>query len=208
MIKNLIFDIGGVLVDFRPAGVLKELGVSEEHARVILQESIASPLWQEMDRGVLPEDEVIRAMREHIPEEMREEYDRFIYEGKPRLTIPFAYSEQWLKQFHDRGYGVYILSNYPVSYFEAHKDGFAFLNHTDGRVVSGYVKLLKPDPAIYRCLLEKYQLKAEECIFVDDLEVNAEGARSVGIHGIRFLSYEDANAKIEQLLKKEGTEAV
>ena len=171
MIKNLIFDIGGVLVDFRPAGVLKDMGVSEERARV-----------------------------------MRADYDRFIEEGKPYLTIPFAYSAQWLKQFHDRGYGVYILSNYPVSYFEVHKAGFEFLKYTDGRVVSGYVKLLKPDPAIYRCLLEKYQLKAEECIFVDDLKANAEGACSVGIHGIQFISYEDANEKIEQLLREENGE--
>lgn len=84
---------------------------------------------------------------------MRADYDRFIEEGKPYLTIPFAYSAQWLKQFHDRGYGVYILSNYPVSYFEAHKAGFEFLKYTDGRVVSGYVKLLKPDPrSIGACL--------------------------------------------------------
>ena len=150
MIKNLIFDIGGVLVDFRPAGVLKDMGVSEERARVILRESIASPLWHEMDRGAIPEEEVIAAMRGNVPEEMRADYDRFIEEGKPYLTIPFAYSAQWLKQFHDRGYGVYILSNYPVSYFEVHKAGFEFLKYTDGRVVSGYVKLLKPDPAIYR----------------------------------------------------------
>lgn len=159
-----------------------------------------------MDRGAIPEEEIIAAMRGNIPEEMRADYDRFIKEGKPYLTIPFAYSAQWLKQFHDRGYGVYILSNYPVSYFEVHKAGFEFLKHTDGRVVSGYVKLLKPDPAIYRCLLEKYQLKAEECIFVDDLKANAEGACSVGIHGIQFLSYEDANEKIEQLLREENGE--
>ena len=206
MIENLIFDIGGVLVDFRPAGVLKDMGISEERARVILRESIASPLWHEMDRGAIPEEEVIAAMRGNVPEEMRADYDRFIEEGKPYLTIPFAYSAQWLKQFHDRGYGVYILSNYPVSYFEVHKAGFEFLKHTDGRVVSGYVKLLKPDPAIYRCLLEKYQLKAEECIFVDDLKANAEGACSVGIHGIQLLSYEDANEKIEQLLREENGE--
>ena len=55
MIENLIFDIGGVLVDFRPAGVLKDMGISEERARVILRESIASPLWHEMDRGAIPE---------------------------------------------------------------------------------------------------------------------------------------------------------
>ena len=75
MIKNLIFDIGGVLVDFRPAGVLKDLGVSEERAKVILRESIASPLWHEMDRGAIPEEEVIAAMRANIPEEMRADYD-------------------------------------------------------------------------------------------------------------------------------------
>ena len=203
MIKNLIFDIGGVLVDFRPAGVLKDLGIPKEHAKVILQESIASPLWPEMDRGVISEEEVLAAMRENIPDEIRADYDRFIEEGKPYLAAPFAYSAQWLKQFHDRGYGIYILSNYPVSYFEAHKAGFDFLKYTDGRVVSGYVKLLKPDSEIYRCLLEKYHLKAEECIFVDDLKVNADGASQVGIRGIQFLSYEDANEKIERLLHYE-----
>ena len=65
------------------------------------------------------------------------------------------------------------------------------------------MKLLKPDSEFYRCLLEKYHLKAEECIFVDDLKVNADGASQVGIHGIQFLSYEDANEKIERLLHYE-----
>ena len=156
MIKSLIFDIGGVLVDFRPAGVLKDMGISEERARVILRESIASPLWHEMDRGAIPEEEVIAAMRGNVPEEMRADYDRFIEEGKPYLTIPFAYSAQWLKQFHERGYGVYILSNYPVSYFEAHKAGFEFLKFNVSQAiahVNGRFRLGKPNMYLIRFLL-------------------------------------------------------
>lgn len=95
---------------------------------------------------------------------------------------------------------MYLLSNYPVGLFEIHSPHFTFLPYTDGRVVSGYVKCVKPDERIYRCLLEKYSLRPQECVFLDDLAENVEGAKKLGIHGICFLGYEDANAKLERML--------
>ena len=201
MIKNIIFDIGMVLVDFNPKQVIESLGIFGEEAETILDASICSALWAELDRGVLPEGEVIAQMRENVPEALREKYDRCIVGGKPILAKMYPYAEDWVRGMRERGFGVYILSNYPVSYFEMHKSGFPFLQYADGQVVSAYVKLLKPDPEIYRCLLNKYGLKAEECIFIDDLARNVAGAESVGIHGIQFTSYEEVNRRIEEIIQ-------
>ena len=95
---------------------------------------------------------------------------------------------------------MYLLSNYPVGLFEIHSPHFTFLPYTDGRVVSGYVKCVKPDERIYRCLLEKYSLRPQECVFLDDLAENVEGAKKLGIHGIHFQGYEDASTKLERML--------
>lgn len=204
MIKNIIFDIGGVLVDFRPEGVLRDMDIPEKTADTILAQTMYNGMWSELDRGARPEEEVLSQMRASLPdEETRLAFDRFIKEGKPHLAVPYSYAAEWLKSYRDRGYHVYILSNYPVSYFEAHRPTFPFLSYAEGGVVSGYVKVIKPQPEIYRCLLDKYQLKAEECIFIDDVERNAKGADAVGIHGVQFLSLEDAKEKVEQIIKAE-----
>lgn len=204
MIRNVIFDIGNVLADFRPKGVLLDLGISEENAEIILDGTLRSGLWGELDRGVIPEEEVIAQMRKRVPDELGEEFVAFFGQGKKDFVEVYSYAEAWLERLKKEGFRIFVLSNYPESYFEAHRPKFTFLRHADGLVVSAYVKMVKPDPEIYRFLLKKYGLKAEECIFVDDLQENVQGANSVGIHGIQFTSYEEADRKMRQIMKAEA----
>lgn len=201
MIKNIVFDIGNVLIDFRPAQVLEELGVSEQNREAVLDATVRGPLWIELDRGVIPEEEVIARMREQTPEEAREDFDRFFREGKEYLAESYPYAKGWLKGLQEKGYRVYLLSNYPVTFFEAHSNYFTFLPYTDGRVVSAWEKLVKPDAAIYECLLRRYHLNAEECVFIDDRKENVEAARQLGMKGVQFTSYEEVNGKLQELLQ-------
>lgn len=200
MIKNIIFDIGNVLASFRPKEVLEEMGLEEKEVNAILDATVRGPYWVELDRGVMEETEVVSAMRARVPEVYQADFDRFFAHETGKLVKSLPYATDWLKNLKERGYHVYLLSNYPVRLFEIHSSHFTFLPYTDGRVVSGYVKCVKPDERIYRCLLEKYSLDPQECVFLDDLAGNVEGAKKLGIHGIQFLGYEDASAKLENVL--------
>lgn len=202
MIKNIVFDIGNVLVEFRPEKVFIEIGISPEKVEGLANATVYSKLWPELDRGIMAEEEVFEKMKEAAPE-YTEEIDLLVKDGKENLVHSFDYAAVWLKELQEKGYKIYLLSNYPESFFELHsKNQFTFLPYVDGKVVSAYVKLIKPDVKIYETLLEKYQLKAEECVFLDDRLENVQGAEQAGMRGIHFNSYEDANEKLQELLEE------
>ena len=201
MIKNIVFDIGNVLVEFRPEKVFAELGVSAEKIQGLANATVYSPLWPELDRGVMEEAAVFEKMKEATPEYAKE-IDLFIEKGLGNIVSSFDYAADWLKGLQERGYKVYLLSNYPESFFEQHsKEKFTFLPYVDGKIVSAYVKLIKPDIRIYEELINTYGLQAEECVFLDDREENVEGAKKAGMKGIQFFSYEDAVNQLEEMLR-------
>ena len=201
MIKNIVFDIGNVLVEFRPEKVFAELGVSSEKIQGLANATVYSPLWPELDRGVMEEAAVFEKMKEATPEYAKE-IDLFIEKGLGNIVSSFDYAADWLNGLQERGYKVYLLSNYPESFFEQHsKEKFTFLPYVDGKIVSAYVKLIKPDIRIYEELINTYGLQAEECVFLDDREENVEGAKKAGMKGIQFFSYEDAVNQLEEMLR-------
>ena len=198
-IKNVIFDIGEVLVDFAWREHMRtHLGFSEEAIAVLGEKWIGAPLWQELDRGALSETEVIERAREAVPE-YAAEIQRF-WDNPDGIVVCREQSAPWLSSLKERGYGVYLLSNYPKSLFEIHIKDFAFVPYTDGRVVSCYEKVMKPDARIYQILLDRYSLKADECVFIDDREENIAGARAAGMHGIVFHDIEQAMSELEEML--------
>ena len=98
------------------------------------------------------------------------------------------------------GYRIYILSNYGSWTYEKTKaDALNFLEYVDGAIFSYEVKMIKPDAGIFHVLFEKYGLQPEECVFLDDLAANIEGAKAVGMHGIVFTGLADALAELEKL---------
>ena len=112
----------------------------------------------------------------------------------------FSYVKEWIGAMKKAGYHVYILSNYGSWTYEKTKDNaLNFLEDVDGAIFSYQVKLIKPDAEIFYALFEKYGLHAEECVFLDDLPANIEGAKAVGMHGIVFTGLEDALAELERL---------
>ena len=85
------------------------------------------------------------------------------------IVITRSYSAGWLRELRKRGYKVYLLSNYPEELFKLHeKQRFDFIHDVDGMGVSGFVKMIKPEPEIYQYILNHYELNPEECIFLDD----------------------------------------
>ncbi len=200
MIKNIVFDIGGVLVDFMPEKLMRQAGMPENKLEAWMKASVRSKWWPEMDRGFFKEEELLRFMQEDSPE-FSKELAWFMEIGKREVVESFDYSEGWLKGLKERGYHNYLLTNYPDSFFEIHsRESFTFMPYVDGQIVSAVVELIKPDPNIYRILLKTYGLKAEECVFIDDRRENVETAKKLGFHGICFESFEQATAQLEELI--------
>lgn len=202
MIKNVVFDIGNVLVSFSWRDVMNECGVKEEHIERVANATVRSPYWNELDRGLLPENEILEQFVKNDPE--LEDEIRVFFAHVTDSMPPFDYSEKWLASLRKRGYKVYLLSNFSDYNFNVNVPRYTFLNETDGKVISYIYKTVKPERKIYKTLLDKYSLKAEECVFIDDRDDNIAAAKELGFEGIVFKSYEDANEKLQALLKEKG----
>lgn len=199
MIKNIVFDVGMVLVDFRWRQVMKDVGCTPEEVEKVASVMVNGPLWNELDRGVMDEEDVIAQMIKQLPG--LEDKALAFWKNVHHTIVAFSYAKEWVKGLREAGYHTYLLTNYPRSLYRntAEKE-FTFLPYIDDVLVSSYEKLTKPDKAIYERLLEKFALKPEETVFIDDRLVNIEGAESVGIKGIHFTNYEEASEKLHQML--------
>ena len=200
MIKNVIFDIGNVLVDFRWRVLMEELGLPAETQAIFAKTVFGSRWWGELDHGIYEEAEILA----HFREDNKEHLDEFdlVWDNRGRLVEPYAYAGAWIEQLKASGLKVYLLSNYPRDVFTLHTECgcFPFLDRVDGRVVSGFVKMVKPNADIYEYLLSEYGLAAGECVFVDDREENVETARALGMKGIVFQGYEQACSELDGLV--------
>ncbi|MBO4428339.1 MAG: HAD family phosphatase [Clostridia bacterium] len=202
MIKNVVFDIGNVLVSFSWRECMRDCGVKEEHIERVANATVRSPYWNELDRGEKSEDEILEQFVKNDPE--LEDEIRVFFAHVTDSMPPFDYSKKWLASLRQRGYKVYLLSNFSNYNFNVNVPRYTFLSETDGKIISYIYKTVKPERKIYEILLDKYALNAEECVFIDDRDDNIAAAKALGFNGIVFESYEDANEKLQALLKEKG----
>lgn len=202
MIKNIIFDIGNVLVTFDWEDLAREIGFTDDDIQILV-ERVIGDRWDEFDRGVMPEDEALKYIQEVLPG-LEDKFATLWYRIDEAIAV-YPYVDGWMKDLKEEGYNIYLLSNFPKSLFEKEsKEKLTFLKFVDGKVISSFVKLIKPDREIYEYLLNQYNLKADECVFLDDRAKNIIAAEAIGIHGIQFKHYEDARARLETLLSETG----
>lgn len=204
MIKNVIFDLGNVLIDFKPIKYIKSLGYDDEKALEIFNKTIKDSIWADMDRGIYRDKEsYVKAFKTKYPE-IQDDIDKFL--GGPwmeNVIFPLKDNLKMIDLVKEKGLKYYILSNYPKDAFEYTYNMCPFIQNGDGMVISYDVLMIKPNKNIYLKLLDKYGLKANECLFIDDLDINVEGAKSVGINAFVFKDLEDGYKKLEEYLKGE-----
>lgn len=188
LIKNIIFDLGNVLLKFQPVEYLSSKLSDNNKINEIYEIIFKSSEWLDLDRGVIDEAQAINnfCMRSpdnecHIRSSMEDWYDLF---------SPIEKSVEVLKHVKSKGYNTYILSNFHEKAFEYVTSKFDFFRHFDGGIISYREKLLKPEIDIYMKFVTNYGLKPGESLFVDDTEVNVEAARQLGFNAIHFKSAE------------------
>ncbi|MGN0367589.1 MAG: HAD family hydrolase [Wujia sp.] len=183
MIRNIIFDIGMVLVDFHWERTMSELGFSSEVISYLGKNMLMHPDWKELDLNIHPETEVVQRFKAHNPG--YETYIDTFFSNIDEIVTTFDGADTFMQELKEQGYRIYLLSNYPERMYEIHKHTrFTFYPYIDGEVVSYQYKLAKPDPAIYKLLCQKYSLLPQECIFLDDREENISAAKALGMEGI------------------------
>lgn len=197
MIRNIVLDVGRVLVAWQPQDAMRKLGISEEAVEAMTQKLFQSGVWNEADRGVLSDDEFLELAIRQVPEYEAEV--TLFWNNIETAIWQFPYAKEWIRTMKKAGYRVYILSNYGNWSFEKTKEALNFIEDADGFIFSYQVKQIKPDAQIFQALFEKYDLKAEESVFLDDLSANVEGARAVGMQGIVFTGLEEALCELKKL---------
>ena len=200
MIRNMVFDIGNVLMDFRWKEYMRSLfGENEALIQTINQGIWHNGCWAAMDKGEMDGAATLRSAVAFAPQ----------YEKEIKLTLDrvahafhkFGYAVPWVQELKRMGLNVYYLSNYSAFSIAANPDVLNFIPYMDGGVFSFEVKAVKPDPEIYRCLCDKYDLKPEECLFTDDVPANVKGAQACGFQGIVFEGYEKTYPVIMKALR-------
>lgn len=201
MIKNVIFDIGNVLMQFTWRKYIHTLFLDEETIKHVNGAIWHSGLWNELDRGVMLEEDIFHEMRNRDPKYKNEVI--FALQGVAGCFNKVDYAIPWIKEVKKSGRGVYFLSNYSPFAQRCNPECLDFLPYMDGGIFSCDVKHIKPDKAIYKELCNTYHLKPEECIFIDDNEANVKAAIEFGMRAIQFTRYEETKVLLDEQLKTE-----
>lgn len=184
MIRNIIFDVGKVLVNYQWRPYMDTFGFTEDVYQRVEQAVFLNPDWILGDMGAVTPDEWLNLMISKEP--ALEKEIRAVYDGFGAVIEKFPYTDAWVGNFREKGYHLYYLSNFPEELHRKSYDTLRFLDDFDGGIFSWKVKCIKPEEKIYRLLLEQYHLKPEECLFYDDTAVNIEAAKKLGINAILF----------------------
>ena len=197
MIRNVVFDIGGVLADFRIMEFLTEKGLDAPMIRRVLKASVMHPYWGRFERGEVTEEETLQAFAAADPEIENEL--RLAFTSLQGMLVMRDYAIPLVQQLKKAGYGVYYLPNYSKKAYDECAESLGFMPFMDGGLVSFRAGLTKPDPRIFRCFLDQYALQPEECVFVDDTPENVEAARGLGFTGILFSSLEQLSGEFRSI---------
>lgn len=197
MIRNIIFDVGKVLVEVRWHEVMRELGFDEAIVELVANATVCSSMWGEYDRSKLPYEEMLKKFVMNNPTVEKE--IRLFMKHEKEAIREFPYAREWVKSFRDKGYKCYVLSNYPKGTFENTREERSFEEFLDGAVYSFQVQMVKPEKEIYQMLLERYDLIPEECVFIDDNQANVEVARELGMNAIQFWKKDETEKELEKL---------
>lgn len=200
MIKNIVFDVGNVLVNYDPNLLRNKISYSDEEWAIARKNVFDHLLWRELDRGTLSEEDAPGEFVKGDPEHA--DLIRNAYAHAKDTIEKYEYAKPWVMELKERGYRLYVLSNYSGGLLEQTKDKMEFLPFMDGTVFSYECGMIKPEPAIYRFLCEKYKLNPKECVFMDDRQENVEAAIAYGMKGICFINERDSREKLEALIRQ------
>ncbi|MGL5683987.1 MAG: HAD family hydrolase [Marinifilaceae bacterium] len=181
--KNIIFDLGGVVVDWSPEKVLNGYPGDKQFIIDLFEGGFFNNYWVEFDRGTLTQEQVQFEMSRFSGRPYEECQDLVDYIKYSLTDIPETVD--LIKSLSNEGYNLYCLSNMSNEFYDYLKERDVF-TYFKGQIISAHEKLVKPEPEIYQLILDRFDLRADESLFIDDLQANVDAAQELGIHTVRF----------------------
>jgi len=194
MIKNIVFDVGRVLIKWYPCEYTSEVfgnKISEE----ICSKVYDSPDWTEIDRGTITEEEFWEKKKKELPH-LEKELEHLSHKSLDFLQ-PIEENTRLIPMLKEAGYNLYILSNFNKENFEVIYNKYEFFKYFDGLVVSAWYHLVKPQKEIFTLLIDKFEIDHEESLYIDDNIKNVEVARELGFQTIHLEDYRILEKKLE-----------
>lgn len=196
MIKNIVFDMGRVLVDYDPVRVCRQRTKSEEEVEAVRKALFQSEEWILLDEDMITEEEAMDRVKRRLPNEhLRQLADWSMAHWHEYNLDPKEGMEELIQELKEKGYQIYLCSNVSLRFFEF-KDRIPGIQFFDGILISAKERLIKPNPAIYQRLFEKFSICPEESFFIDDLPANIESSKKCGMNGYCFADGSVENLRI------------
>ena len=186
--KNVVFDFGNVIGKFDGNYILEQFCESKEDRDILYP--VIFKNWAELDRGTIDYEANALEAEAGVPDRLKPTVRRFFRDWTSHVP-PVEETYSLIRELEEQGYSLYLLSS-AATYFAEWAAALDILKGFDGIVFSAPIRMAKPDAEIYQYLFQKYHLKPEECLFVDDLEQNIRAAEALGMDGIRFTGDTDA----------------
>ena len=195
MIKNIIFDLGNVIINYNQKKIINNFTEKEEEIKYIYDEIFHAPEWTLMDLGDITNDEAIEIINKRNEFKYEKLTQEFLHEWHKKQPINRDIVEI-AKILKTNGYNLFVLSNMANQTYEYFKND-EFFSLCTGIVISAHEHVKKPDEKVYRLLLNRYNLNAEECLFIDDDDSgkNYETANKIGIKGRRIMPNQAEDVK-------------
>ncbi|SFC27501.1 putative hydrolase of the HAD superfamily [Alkalibacterium subtropicum] len=184
MIKNVVFDMGNVLIRYAPEDFIKTYTSNTENQKLLLDEIFYADLWQQFDRGTLTKEALVERASAHLPIELHRSVSDVLDTWYENMT-PISEMEDILERLKANGYDLYLFSNVSQD-FHQFKHIIPGLDYFDGLFLSSDWKGLKPEKELYQMFFSYFDLAPSECFFVDDSRENIEGAAALGMEGHVF----------------------
>ncbi|CRF34690.1 haloacid dehalogenase [Brachyspira suanatina] len=200
MIKNIVSDIGNVLYEFSVNDFISKY-IDDEDKEKFLKNSFSNENWRLMDKGDLAFNDARNFFIEMNPKYKKVIDD--LFDSSLTLCLNKNHNNiSLLKEYKDKGYDIYYLSNMPSETFEALRKETDFFDGTCvGGVISAHIKMIKPNKDIYEYFLNKFELKPEECLFIDDNINNVNTALEIGINAAQLKKIDDMKIVLKDMLK-------
>jgi putative hydrolase of the HAD superfamily len=195
--KNVIFDVGGVLLDWNPARILESIYADRTERAAMREVIFRHADWLELDRGTLSEAELLLRVAKRAGRAVPELANLF---GHVRESLqPKLDTVALLVSLSARRVPLYCLTNMPPGTYAWLRQRFEFWNLFNGIAASGEIGLVKPQPEIFEYLLNRYGLAAADTVFIDDHAANIAAAKGLGLHAILFQTAEQCAAELSAL---------
>lgn len=185
MIKNIIFDLGNVVFRLKFENVIKNFTQNEDEIKLLKSVIFDSEEWLKLDEGTISKEEGIQVMLSKLPKNLHEICKNIMKDWTNIGLELNTDTVNFIKNMREKGYKTYILSNAPLE-IPVYLEKIDILKYFDGQIISAEEKLVKPDLKIYELLLNRFSLKPDECLFLDDRFDNIQSAEQCGINGYVF----------------------